>query len=265
MSSQTFQAENLISRCLLTLLAHLYEEATIGTSRDIILQTLADHLPKLQPKMRILDLACGSGSVTRVIYEHCAAHDIQPPQITGVDVGANVADASNMNMLADDTFDVVIMSFGIFAVPDAVADKAAAELYRVLKPGGKTAVTCWRKSWVERMANGAAIAVSRPAGDWRRFNIGKWLKMETTRDTLLAGGFDAGKIQHSTIEYSFRGKNAKDLVDQFSTPFWTGLCTGNWTEEQKGNWTSAVEGLLTQKEKQNAAVRSPIWLFMAEK
>ncbi|KAF2669634.1 S-adenosyl-L-methionine-dependent methyltransferase [Microthyrium microscopicum] len=265
--------------------AHLYEEATIDAARVPILVIIKEHLPPLLPDLHILDLACGSGSVTRVIYEHCEAEHIQPPQITAVDVGPNfieafnenkkarnwhtaeglVGDASDLSMLQDNTFDVVIMSFGLFVVKDAVASKAAGEILRVLKPKGILATTAWKESWVERMLTGLSKAVGRPEDEAPRFNIGKWLKMETTRDTLVAGGFEVDKIQPLTVDYYFTFKTVDEFQGQFSTPFWLGIGAQNWTTEQKEQWRPAIAGLLTENEKETGRVPSHMWLFVAKK
>lgn len=266
-------------------LAHLYEESTISTSRDIITRTLDNHLPPLRPDMHILDLACGSGSVTRIIHEHCAATGINPPQITAIDIGPGlidafnenkaargwhtahgiVADAADLSMCGDDSFDLIIMSFGLFAVQDAVADKVAAEMYRVLKPGGKAAVTTWRTSWVARMYIGASNAVGRPAEEAKRWDMGSWMSMEKGRDTLVAGGFPSAKVECKPLDYFFEFEKVNDFVDMFSTPFWLGLGTGHWTDEQKSQWRGAVEGLLTKEEKESGKVDSHIWLYIANK
>lgn len=266
--------------------AHLYEEATLPTSRDIVLRTLSTYLPPLRPDMHILDLACGSGSVTRIIYEHCSTIGIAPPKITAIDIGPGfidafnknkaayawdtahgiVADAADLRMCPDESFDLIIMSFGLFAVKDTVADQVAAEMYRVLKPGGQAAVTTWRVSWVSRMFVGAGKAVGRPTEEDMRWNMGKWLSMEKGRDTLLAGGFQSANVKCEPLDYYFTFAKVSDFVDGWSTPFWLGIGgVNNWTEEQKRQWKGAVEGLLTEEEKESRKVASHVWLFIAQK
>jgi ubiquinone/menaquinone biosynthesis C-methylase UbiE len=263
--------------------AHLYEEATIDVARHAILCMLNDHLPPLRPDMHILDLACGSGSVTRVIYEQCEAKGLQPPKITGVDVGPNfitafnenkaarnwhtasafVCDASDLSPLQDNTFDIVIMSFALFIL-DTKASASAAEIRRVLKPGGHAAITTWRENWVERMFVGAneAIGYTEVA---ERFKMTKWDKMETGRDALLAGGFEADKVQHSRVDFQYTFDTVDDFLDRFSTPFWLGMAARSWTEEQKPQWRGEIAKLVTEEEKNKGEVPIGLWLFIVKK
>lgn len=62
----------------------------------------------------------------------------------------------------DDSFDAVVCVFGIFFVPDMSA--AVRELWRMVKPGGRLAITTWGPNLFEP-ANGAfwdAIHLERP-------------------------------------------------------------------------------------------------------
>ena len=74
----------------------LYEEATWEDASQGI-RKLLEGLPPLRPDMKILDLACGTGSATRVIHDVCRAKNIEPPKVTGVDVGPNFIDAFHEN------------------------------------------------------------------------------------------------------------------------------------------------------------------------
>jgi ubiquinone/menaquinone biosynthesis C-methylase UbiE len=105
---------------------------------------------------RVLDLCCGSGASALP-----AARAVGPTgHVLGVDVaesllqlGRNKAQQQGLSNivfqkadfetlgLADASFDAVVCVFGIFFVPDMAA--AVAELWRMVRPGGKLAVTSW--------------------------------------------------------------------------------------------------------------------------
>lgn len=101
---------------------------------------------------RVLDLAAGTGTVARLVAEQgvrVTACDISPRMVelgreattaAGLAVDWREADAEALP-LADDSFDVVLSSFGlIFAPRPAVA---LVELRRVLVAGGLVGFTAW--------------------------------------------------------------------------------------------------------------------------
>ena len=105
-----------------------------------------------QPRERILDLATGTGWTSRVVARHGAT-------VVGVDIAADLLEAARVKAAAeglrityqlgdaeslpfdDGTFDAVVSTVGImFATrPDA----AARELARVVRRGGRIALTTW--------------------------------------------------------------------------------------------------------------------------
>jgi ubiquinone/menaquinone biosynthesis C-methylase UbiE len=111
---------------------------------------------QLQPGVKVLDVCCGSGA--SAIPAAVRVGD------TGSVLGADLADSlldlarqksqqqglaniefrcsdfTNMG-LPSESFDAIICVFGIFFVPDMAA--AVAELWRMLRPGGKLAITSW--------------------------------------------------------------------------------------------------------------------------
>jgi ubiquinone/menaquinone biosynthesis C-methylase UbiE len=112
---------------------------------------------RLQPKPgeRILDLATGTGWASRIL-----AHRFPSVKITGADIAEQMleharetarllkldityqhADAEKLPF-ADASFDAVVSTFGVMFV--GRPEKAAAELARVVKPGGRIALATWK-------------------------------------------------------------------------------------------------------------------------
>lgn len=111
-------------------------------------------LADLQPGERVLDVATGRGAL---LFPAAAAVgpagsvlgvDLAPEMVSGLgdDVArrsvtnAEVRQISATRLALDDaSFDVVLCGFGLHLFPDA--DAAGAEIHRVLRPGGRCAVS----------------------------------------------------------------------------------------------------------------------------
>ena len=128
-------------------------------------------LPELQPGMRLLDVGCGPGSITRGLAEIVA-----PGQVVGLDMSSETLDAARRDAAARglENLRYEIGSVYELAFPDASFDAAYAhqvfqhlrerevalrEMLRVLRPGGLIAVrdvdwgtvAYWpRDPWIDR-------------------------------------------------------------------------------------------------------------------
>jgi ubiquinone/menaquinone biosynthesis C-methylase UbiE len=120
----------------------------------------------LQPGEAVMDIACGSGSLTFRIAKSVKpngkilATDISENMITHAAQAAAKIELNNLVFkrmdaedleIEDELYDVAICSLGLMYVPDTL--KAVKEIHRVLKPGGRAAVLVWgqrnRCGWAE--------------------------------------------------------------------------------------------------------------------
>jgi SAM-dependent methyltransferase len=107
----------------------------------------------LQPGEEVLDVACGSGLLTRA-----AQLAVQPQgRVVGTDLSQQMLDAASQRspgcsfvradaqaldaVLPAEAFDVVLCGLGLMYVPDPAA--AVASMMRRLRPGGRLVVSVW--------------------------------------------------------------------------------------------------------------------------
>ena len=134
--------------------AWLYEQGIVPTMSRPLAEMMFEHL-SLYDGERVLDVACGTGIMARVIAERFAAIST----IVGVDLNPGMLDVARANAptmdipiewrqgdacalpLPDRCFDVVFCQHGLQFIPDKGA--ALREMQRVLVPGGRLAFTVW--------------------------------------------------------------------------------------------------------------------------
>ena len=122
---------------------------TMRESGEPLVDTLG-----ITPGMRVLDLGCGDGTTAVPAARRGA-------QVLGVDIAANLVaagnarakaagldnlrfeegDASNLEGIADDSFDLVVSIFGAMFAPRP--DEVAKEMVRVARPGGRIVMGNW--------------------------------------------------------------------------------------------------------------------------
>ena len=119
---------------------------------DDVHRTLAEQLRPTAGE-RWLDLACGTGRVAELAAGGGASVvglDLAPALIEtakeraaarSLSIDYRVGDCERLDGIDDASFDVVSSSFGIMFAPDHEA--AAAQLARVVRPGGRMALANW--------------------------------------------------------------------------------------------------------------------------
>lgn len=125
--------------------------AEIAKGIESTAEAFVDRL-NIQPGMKVLDVACGSGNLAVTAAKKGA-------DVTGIDIADNLIEAAKNRAAAqgldikfeqgdaeampydDDSFDLVMTMFGAMFAPRP--DVTAGELVRVCKPGGRIAMANW--------------------------------------------------------------------------------------------------------------------------
>jgi ubiquinone/menaquinone biosynthesis C-methylase UbiE len=125
--------------------------AVIGTTLQIVGEELCEALD-VRSGQKVLDIAAGNGNATLAAARrwcNVVATDYVPALLERareraaaerLDVEFREADAEALPF-PDGTFDVVVSTFGVMFTPDQ--DRAAAEMVRVCKRGGKIGLANW--------------------------------------------------------------------------------------------------------------------------
>jgi SAM-dependent methyltransferase len=165
----------------------------------------ADLVSRLAPRplTRVLELAAGTGVVTRALASALPAHvaivatDLNQSMLdhaaargTGRPVEWRQADAMRLPF-PDEAFDAVVCQFGVMFFPDKA--KAFSEARRVLRPGGVFLFNVWDRIDDNEFAHVVTTAVASlfpqdPPGFFTRTPHGYYDRPTIERD-LVEGGF----------------------------------------------------------------------------
>lgn len=147
--------------------------AVIGTTLQIVGETLCEAVD-VEAGQRVLDVAAGNGNASLAAARRgcqVTASDYVPALLEGTQARAasedltietRQADAEALPF-ADASFDVVLSTFGVMFSPNQ--ERAAAELLRVCRPGGRIGLANWTPTgFVGQMFKIVGRHVPPPAG-----------------------------------------------------------------------------------------------------
>jgi SAM-dependent methyltransferase len=180
--------------------------------------------------MKVLDLGCGDGT-TALPAARLGA------DVLGVDIASNLVeagntrakdeglatcrfqegDASNLQDLDDDTFDIVVSIFGAMFAPKPF--DVAKEMVRVTRPGGRIVMGNWIPNDPTLVAQilkiSAAYSPPPPEGFISPMT---WGVEKNVIERFVAAGVPAGKVSFArdTCHFNFPGAPS-DLVAAFRT------------------------------------------------
>jgi ubiquinone/menaquinone biosynthesis C-methylase UbiE len=194
--------------------------AIVGTTLQIVGEALCEALD-LRAGQKVLDVAAGNGNVTLAAARRwcdVVSTDYVPALLERgreravaerLAIEFRQADAEALPFV-DASFDVVVSTFGVMFTPNQ--DKAATELLRVCKPGGKIGLANWTpEGFIGQLFKTIgkhmppAAGVKSPA-----------LWGTGARITELFGA-QASSIQLEQRHFVFRYRSAQHWIDVFKT------------------------------------------------
>ena len=190
--------------------------SVVGVTLQIVGENLCEALD-LRSGQRVLDVAAGNGNVSLAAARRfcdVTSSDYVPAllergkqraEIDGLVITFREADAEALPF-AEASFDAVTSSFGVMFTPNQ--ERAAAELLRVCRPGGKIGLANWTpESFIGQLFKTIGKHLPPPAGL-------KSPALWGTRDRLNdLFGPDAGSIEAAQRTYVWRYKSPRHWLD----------------------------------------------------
>ena len=237
------------------------EEVQGDVSAQIAQHTLT-LIPFIGQGAVLLDNACGTGAVTEAVLTVVKpradgtysilihATDVSPSRIQGLatkvaqngwsDFVKSAVIAAEALTFEDSTFTHSFMNFGLFAVREA--DKATAQIYRTLKPGGVVVVTTWAS-----MPHGAAVDATHKATRGSDAALllripEHWYRASTLESVLRQAGFT--HVEMSQKEAYLKIKD----VHRWVVYAWSllGEPESRWQPKDENDWDTAISILEEQ-------------------
>jgi SAM-dependent methyltransferase len=194
--------------------------AVIGTTLQIVGEELCEALD-LRSGDRVLDVAAGNGNVSLAAARRwceVVSTDYVPALLERgreraraerLDIEFREADAEALPF-PDESFDTVVSTFGVMFTPDQ--DRAAAELVRVCRHGGKIGLASWTpEGFIGQLFKTIVRHLPPPPGVRSPVLWG-------TRERLAElFGPHAASIGSARRQFVFRYRSAAHLLDTFKT------------------------------------------------
>ena len=194
--------------------------AVIGTTLQLVGELLAEACD-LRWDEQVLDVAAGNGNATlaaarrgcRVTSSDFVAglleRGVERARAERFEVSFKVADAEALPF-ADSSFDAVVSTFGVMFTPDHA--KAAGELLRVCRPGGRIGLANWTPAgFIGQLFKTMGRHLPPPAGVQPPSLWG----VETHLHSLF--GERAAAITVTRRTFFFRYRSAAHFIDVFRT------------------------------------------------
>lgn len=175
----------------------------------------------LQAVDRVLDVAAGNGNASLAAARHFAdvtsTDYVHALLVQGrvraeadrLPITFEIADAEALPF-ADGSFDVALSTFGVMFAPDQ--ERAAGELLRVVRPGGRIGLANWTPSgFIGGLFDLMATFVPPPAGLRSPMEWGTSGRLEELF------GEHAAEIRATPRTYTFRYRSAEHWIDVFRT------------------------------------------------
>jgi len=192
--------------------------AVVGTTLQIVGENLCEALD-LRAGSHVLDVAAGNGNATLAAARRWC-------DVTSTDYVSALLDAGRMRAEAeghvvkfqeadaenlpfpDASFDVVVSTFGVMFTPNQ--DKAAGELARVCKPGGKIGLANWTPdSFIGQVFKTIGKYIP-PASGVK--SPGLWGTQKRLEELF---GTTAGAIRATSREFNFRYRSPAHWIEVF--------------------------------------------------
>jgi ubiquinone/menaquinone biosynthesis C-methylase UbiE len=183
--------------------AEMYEQTVVPYQLKFWASELVEQMD-LQPGEHVLDVACGTGIVARFAAEKVGASG----GVTGLDLNSGMlavgrslelpkgaseitwVECSAVDMhLEDESFDVALCQQGFQFFPDKPA--AVRELHRILRHGGRLAISVWYgpSPYSIAMVNGIERHLGSEAAHQQRAASRIVPSADEMKDFLVEGGF----------------------------------------------------------------------------